>query len=110
MSLISNAHADGLTGFLSGSNTTSLMSFLPMVIIFALFWLLLIRPQQKKMKLHNQMLTSLEPGVEVTTTGGMIGKIVKLQDNLVELEIAPATIVTFQRSAIAGKLAKEVSK
>ena len=103
MSLIPSAFADGATAAASGS-TSSLMSFLPMVVIFVLFWLLLIRPQQKKMKLHNQMLAALDKGTKVVTNGGMIGTIVKMHDDgLVDLELAPDVVVKIQRSAIAGK-------
>ncbi len=104
MAFISNAFADGTTAAVGGAS--NLMSFLPMVVIFALFWLLLIRPQQKKMKLHNQMLASLEKGAEVLTNGGIVGKIAKLDDQFVELEVANGVVMTFQRSAITGKINK----
>lgn len=102
MSLIPSAFADGTATVAGGAS--SLMSFLPMVVIFVLFWFLLIRPQQKKMKLHNQMLAALEKGSRVLTTGGIVGKIVKLEDNFADLEIADNVVITVQRSAIAGKL------
>jgi len=103
MSLISNAFADG-TASTAASSTSSLMSFLPMVVIFVLFWFLLIRPQQKKMKVHNQMLAALEKGTKVLTTGGIVGKIAKIEDNFIDLEIAENVVITVQRSAVAGRL------
>ena len=108
MAFISSAFADGTTA--AAGSASNLMSFLPMVVIFALFWLLLIRPQQKKMKLHNQMLASLEKGAEVLTNGGIVGKIAKLDDQFVELEVANGVVMTFQRSAITGKLNKNLQE
>ena len=102
MSLIPSAFAEGIAA--AASSTSNLMSFLPMVVIFALFWLLLIRPQQKKMKQHNLMLNSLEKGSKVLTSSGIVGKIIKLEDKFVELEVAAGVVMTFQRSSIAGKL------
>lgn len=99
MSFFSNLFSAGPTG--SGSN---LMSFLPMVVIFALFWLLLIRPQQKKMKQHNAMLATLEKGSKVLTNAGIVGKIMQINDKFIDLEVAPGVVMTFQRSTIAGKL------
>ncbi len=104
MSLIPSAFADGATAAASSSTGSSLMSFLPMIVIFALFWLLLIRPQQKKMKIHNQMLAALEKGTKVITSGGLVGTIVKLEDNFIDLEVAHGVVMKFQRSAISGKL------
>lgn len=103
MSLIPSAFADG-TAAAASSSTGGLMSFLPMIVIFVLFWLLLIRPQQKKMKLHNQMLAALDKGTKVVTNGGLIGTIIKMHDDgLVDVELAPEVVVKMQRSAIAGK-------
>ena len=107
MSLIPSAFADNILG--SSSSAGGIMSFLPMIVIFVIFWLLLIRPQQKKMKLHNQMLAALEKGTEVLTNGGIIGKIVSLNEQFVELEIASGVVIKAQRSAIAGKVNKEVA-
>lgn len=102
MSLIPSAFADAPS--VAGVSSSSIMSFLPMVVIFVLFWLLLIRPQQKKMKLHNQMLSALEKGTKVLTTGGLVGTIVKLEDNFIDLEVAQGVVMKFQRSAISGKV------
>lgn len=106
MSLIPNVFAEGTT---ASSSTSSIMQFLPMVVIFVLFWFLLIRPQQKKMKLHNQMLASLEKGTKVATTGGMVGTIIKIEDGFVDLEVASGVVIKFQRSAISGKVDTNVA-
>lgn len=104
MSLIPNAFANTASATTSASN--GFLSFLPMIVIFALFWLLLIRPQQKKLKLHNAMLAALDVGNEVVTSGGIIGKITKLQDQTVSVEIANNVVITVQRSAITNKIEK----
>jgi preprotein translocase subunit YajC len=104
MSLFNVAHATTSAG--TNSSEMNFMSFLPMIIIFVLFWLLLIRPQQKKAKLHNQMLSTLEKGDEVLTTSGLIGKIIKTDDNIVELEIADNVVVKLQKASVTGKLNK----
>ena len=56
----------------------ALMQFLPMIGIFILFWFLMVRPQQKKMKEHKAMLDALQKGDEVVSSGGMLGRVVKL--------------------------------
>ena len=80
-----------------------LMSFLPMIVIFILFWFLLVRPQQKKMK---AMLEALQKGDEVLTQAGMIGRITKLDGNDVTVEVAKGVEIQFQRAAIGNKLEK----
>lgn len=105
MSFIPNAFADGAAAAAASSGPmSSIMQFAPMIVIFALFWLLLIRPQQKKMKLHNQMLSALDKGAKILTNGGLVGTIVKINDDgIVDLEIAHNVVVKIQRSAISGK-------
>ena len=83
-----------------------LMSFLPMIVIFVLFWFLLVRPQQKKMKEHKTMLEALQKGDEVVTQAGMIGRITKLDDNNVTVEVAKNVEIQVQRAAIGNKLEK----
>ena len=87
-----------------------LMSFLPMIVIFVLFWFLLVRPQQKKMKEHKTMLEALQKGDEVVTQAGMIGRITKLDDNNVTVEVAKNVVIQFQGAAIGNKLGKGSSK
>ena len=92
------------SGAAQSSGEMNFMSFLPMVIIFILFWFLLIRPQQKKAKLHNKMLAELQKGDEVVTNSGIIGKIIKIEDQYAALEIASNVVITIQRGTIAGKV------
>lgn len=75
---------------------------LPFVLMFAVFYFLLIRPQQKKQKLRNAMLNALKSGDKVTTIGGIHGTIVEITDDQVVLKVNDATKLTFDRAAING--------
>ncbi|QIV94723.1 preprotein translocase subunit YajC [Allofrancisella frigidaquae] len=83
---------------------------LMLVVFFAIFWFLLIRPQQKKNKELRKMLSELAKGDEVVTNGGIIGKIAKLDDTLVDLEIAENIVVKVQRNAVSNILPKGATK
>ncbi|MCB6183212.1 preprotein translocase subunit YajC [Leeia sp. TBRC 13508] len=87
-----------------------IMQFLPMIVIFAAFYFILIRPQQKKAKEHRAMLSAIQKGDEVITNGGIAGKLVKVSEQYVTVEIAANTEVVIQRSAIAAKLEKGTIK
>jgi preprotein translocase subunit YajC len=90
----------------SAANQFNLMSFLPMIIIFILFWILLIRPQQKKAKEHTQMVNELQKGDEVISNSGILGKIDKVTEQFIHLEIAKNVVISMQKTAIAAKVAK----
>jgi preprotein translocase subunit YajC len=96
------------------ANTTvggfDLMGFLPMVVIFALFWFLLVRPQQKKAKEHQKMLSELNKGDEVITQGGVAGRITKSGEQFISIEIANGVEINVQRGAITAKLEKGTLK
>ncbi|KZE29797.1 protein translocase subunit yajC [Crenobacter luteus] len=94
----------------NGTAGLDLMGFLPMIAIFAVFWFLLIRPQQKKMKEHQKMLTALEKGDEVVTQGGVAGRVTKVGEAFLTVEIANGVEIQVQRSAVAGKLEKGTLK
>lgn len=81
-----------------------LFAFLPLVVIFIIFYFLLIRPQSKRAKAHTAMVASLEKGAEVVTNGGLYGKITKVADNHVEVEIADNTVVRVLRDSVASVL------
>jgi preprotein translocase subunit YajC len=84
-----------------------LVSLLPLVLIFVVFWFLLIRPQQRKMKEHRAMVAAVKRGDRVVTSGGIIGEIVKVQsDTEVQVEIAEGVRVRVQRAAISEVLSK----
>ena len=105
--LIAPAHAQSAPAAPFGSD---LMAFLPMVAIFVVFYFLLIRPQQKKAKEARAMLEALQKGDEVVTAGGLLGRISKLGEQYVTVEIAPNTEITVQRAAISQLLPKGTIK
>jgi len=80
--------------------------FLPLILIFAIMYFLLIRPQQKKMKDHQNMVAALRRGDQVVTQGGIIGKVSNVADDEVKLEIADGVKVRVVRSTIAQVLSK----
>ncbi len=90
----------GAQGPAGGMQT--LLQFAPIILIFAVFYFLLIRPQQKKQKETKEMLASLKKGDKVITTGGAFGVITALGEDTVTLKIADKTNVVYQRSAIAS--------
>jgi len=84
--LISNAYAQAAA---SGADSGGgLMGLIPLLLMFVVLWFLMIRPQMKKAKEHNAMVTALQKGDEVVTQGGIAGRISKLSDGYVTLEIA----------------------
>ena len=103
--LISMAYAQGAGGLLDGSN--AMIQFLPLVLIFVVFYFLLIRPQQKKQKDHRTMLDTLRRGDRVVTGGGIIGtvnRVVSAEEVIVD--IAEGVRVRVLRSTITSILAK----
>jgi preprotein translocase subunit YajC len=91
----------------TGSAEPGFLSMLPMLIIFiAVFYFLLIRPQSKRAKQQQQLLESLTVGDEIVTNGGVAGRIVKLRDDFVVLNIAKDVEITLQKAAIATILPK----
>ena len=82
-----------------------LMSFLPLILIFVVFYFLLIRPQQKKAKAHQEFIDNLKKGDEVLTSGGIQGKITGLTDRVATLEIAENVRVKIARPYILGSVA-----
>ena len=80
----------------------AIMQMLPLVMILAVFYFLLIRPQQQKAKEHEDFVKGLKKGELVVTSSGLFGRIVELKDQDVTLEIAPNVRVRYERSKIAG--------
>ncbi len=77
-----------------------LITLAPFIIMFAVFYFLLIRPQQRKSKVRNSMLSSLKKGDKVTTIGGLHGTIVEISDDIVVLRVNDVTKLTFDRASI----------
>lgn len=86
--------------FAAAGPANDLMSFLPMVVIFVLFYFMLIRPQVKQAKQHKTMLEALKAGDEVATNGGIIGKVTKVSEQFVSVEIAANTVVHVQKHTV----------
>ena len=85
-------------------------SFLPLIIIFVLFWFMLIRPQMKQAKEHRKMVDALQKGDEITLASGIAGKITKVGDAYVSVEIAPEVIVNVQKNSVQTLLPKGTLK
>ena len=89
-----------------GDAMSSLTSMLPLVLMFVVLYFVMIRPQMKKQKEHRAMIDALAKGDEVATAGGLLGKVTKLGDAYLTLELAPGVEVQMQRSAIIQVLPK----
>jgi preprotein translocase subunit YajC len=87
-----------------------IMQFLPLIVIFALFYFMMIRPQMKRAKEQKNMLESLQKGDEVVTAGGELGKVAKVGEAYVGLEVAPNVVIHVQKSAITTLLPKGTIK
>lgn len=77
-----------------------LITLAPFIIMFAVFYFLLIRPQQRKSKVRNSMLSSLKKGDKVTTIGGLHGTILEISDDIIVLRVNDVTKLTFDRASI----------
>ena len=88
----------------------ALTSFLPLIFIFVVFYFLLIRPQSKKAKEHKQMVEAIAKGDEVVTNGALLGRVVKVGDNFIELELAEGMTVKLQRGAVGSLMPKGTIK
>ncbi len=89
-----------------GDMMSSLTGMLPLVLMFVVLYFVMIRPQMKKQKEHRAMIDALAKGDEVATAGGLLGKVTKLGDAYLTLELTPGTEVQLQRSAIVQVLPK----
>jgi len=97
---ISSAHAQDAT------SSGGLMSFLPLIVIFIIFYFLLIRPQMKRAKEHKQLVSQLGKGDEVVTNGGLLGRITNVGESFVTVELAENVQIKVQRHAIASIMPK----
>ena len=83
-----------------------LASFIPLILIFLIFYFLLIRPQQKKQKEHKVLLDSIERGDEILSSGGILGKVIKVDNDKLTVEIAKGVNVIIIRSTVADVIKK----
>jgi preprotein translocase subunit YajC len=89
---------------------STLMSMLPLLLMFAVLYFVMIRPQMKKQKEHRAMIDALAKGDEVVTAGGLLGKVSKIGDSNIGVEIASGVEVQMQRSAVVQVLPKGTLK
>lgn len=90
-----------------GGQGSAIWSFLPIILIFVIFYFLLIRPQQKRSKDHRNLLSSLKEGDQVLTSGGIYGKITGIKDEKITVEISDKVRVKVNRGNIAGVIKSE---
>ncbi|AMP36669.1 preprotein translocase subunit YajC [Ralstonia solanacearum] len=109
MLMISDAYAQ-TAGAAPGGAGSGLMSFLPIILMFVVLWFIMIRPQMKRQKETKTMLEALAKGDEVVTAGGILGKVTKVADQYVTVEVAPNTEVTVQKNAVTTVLPKGTLK
>lgn len=105
--LISNAYAQAAPG---ADPTGGLMGILPLILMFVVLWFLMIRPQMKRAKEHKAMVEALQKGDEVVTQGGMAGRITKVGENYISLEVAENVEISVQKSAVSALLPKGTLK
>lgn len=88
----------------AGGDMTS--TFILIAIMGAMMYFMIIRPQKKRQKEHQQLMAALKVGTEVISTAGIVGKVAKLEDNYVHVEIAQNVVIKFQRAAIVNMVPK----
>jgi preprotein translocase subunit YajC len=89
-----------------GDMQSSLMGMLPLVLMFVVLYFVMIRPQMKKAKEHKAMIEALAKGDEIVTAGGILGRVTKLGDSFIDIEVADGVEVHLQRSAVVQVLPK----
>ena len=107
MNFISDAWAEGATG---AAGPAGFASLVPLILIFVIFYFLLLRPQIKRAKEHKKMVENLAKGDEVVTNGGLLGRIARVGDNFIELDVGNEVIVKVQRQAVANLMPKGTIK
>ncbi|MCL2875556.1 MAG: preprotein translocase subunit YajC [Betaproteobacteria bacterium] len=107
--LISNTYAQA-TNTAQAAGGTELASFLPLILMIAVLYFIMIRPQMKRAKEHKAMVEALSKGDEVITGGGIAGKVTEVGDNFIQVEIAANTVVAAQKQTITAVLPKGTLK
>ncbi|MFZ6819352.1 preprotein translocase subunit YajC [Undibacterium sp. Ji22W] len=107
MVFISNAYAQAAG---AASTESSLMSFLPIILMFVVLYFVMIRPQMKRQKEQKTMLDALAKGDEVITAGGIAGKVTKVSDTFVSVEVSNGVDIQIQKSAVTTLLPKGTLK
>jgi len=107
---ISSAFAQTASAAAGGDMQSTLMNMLPILVMFGVLYLVMIRPQMKKQKEHKAMIESIVKGDEVVTAGGFLGRVAKLGDAYISVELATGVEVQMQRSAVVQVLPKGTMK
>ncbi|MEY4362758.1 MAG: hypothetical protein RLZZ24_110 [Pseudomonadota bacterium] len=109
--LISNAYAQTAPAAAAGGDlVSSLTGMLPLILMFVVLYFVMIRPQMKRQKEHKAMIDALAKGDEVATAGGLLGKVTKLDDHSIAMEVASGVEVQVQRHAVVQVLPKGTVK
>jgi len=93
-----------------GGQGSQFISFLPIILIFVIFYFLLIRPQQRRAKEHRSLLANLKVGDNVLTSGGIYGRITGIRDDIITIEISDKVRVKVNRGHIAGVVRQDITK
>jgi preprotein translocase subunit YajC len=107
---ISNAYAQTAGTAADAGLMGNMTTFLPLILMFVVMYFLMIRPQQKRAKEQKSMMDALAKGDEVVTAGGILGKVSKVNDSYVTVEIAPTTEIVVQKASITTLLPKGTLK
>ena len=94
----------------AGAQSDPLISLLPLILIFVVFYFFLIRPQNKRQKEHREMVSGLSVGDEVVTAGGVLGKVTEVKDQFVRVEVADGVQLKVQRHTIGAVMPKGTIK
>ena len=108
--IISQAFAQTAPAASGGGTESSLLSLLPLVLMFVVLYFIMIRPQMKRQKEHKAMVEALAKGDEVVTAGGVLGRVSKLGETYVHVEVAAGIELQVQRSSIVQVLPKGTLK
>ena len=104
------AHAMGQAPAAGGQPGNPLMTFMPLILMFAIFYFLLIRPQQKKHKEHKQMLDNLSRGDRIITAGGLYGRVTEVKDDVLTVDLGNDVHVQVGRGFISGMVPADGGK
>ena len=104
--IIGNAYADGAAPAQDGG----FIQFLPLFVLIVVFYFLILRPQQKRAKEQKSMIEALQKGDEVVAAGGLVGRVAKVDENYVAVEVASGVTIQVQKSAVQTVLPKGTIK
>lgn len=93
-----------------GAASAGWIEFIPLILLFVIFYFLLIRPQQKRAKEHRELVAAIAKGDEVVTSGGMVGRVTGVTDDFVTLQVGNGVELRFQKQSVAATLPKGTLK